>query len=271
MRPKNVCAGLATICFVIVLAGPAAAVDGVIEISRAAAVAGGVTPGDVPGFPITLSTSGSYRLTSDLSFTVQFIGQSQNFAAIEITAPRVTLDLNGFAVACRTSTDGRCPGTVSGIEGAGSDQSTLLNGVVRGWPESGAVLGERARVIGVHAFQNLGGLAVGEESLVESCVVTHNALSGLSTGRKSLVRGNVVSNNGTASRESGISTSDSVMVLDNVITDNSGFGIDTFNVNFRWTYRNNMLRGNNGGAETQVGLGAVNLGSNYCGTDTICP
>jgi hypothetical protein len=39
----------------------AAAVDGVIEINQAKALAGGVTPGDTAGFPVALSAPGSYR------------------------------------------------------------------------------------------------------------------------------------------------------------------------------------------------------------------
>jgi len=40
--------------------------------------------------------------------------------------------------------------------------------------------------------------------------------------------------------------------------------------------RENVLTGNNGGLEVQVGATVatdtlVNLGSNVCGTDTICP
>ncbi len=51
---------------ILALAGPALAVDGVIEINQASALAGGVTPGDSPGFPIHLNNSGAYRLTGDL-------------------------------------------------------------------------------------------------------------------------------------------------------------------------------------------------------------
>src|SRR5271156_5439677 len=51
------------------LAAPAWAVDGVIEINQASAKAGGVTPGDTPLFPVTLSQPGSYRLTGNLDVT----------------------------------------------------------------------------------------------------------------------------------------------------------------------------------------------------------
>jgi hypothetical protein len=36
-----------------------AAVDGVIEINQARVLAGGITPADTPGFPVTIGTSGS--------------------------------------------------------------------------------------------------------------------------------------------------------------------------------------------------------------------
>ena len=52
---------------ILALATPAFGVDGVIEISQARALAGGINPVDTPGFPITIDQSGSYRLTSDLN------------------------------------------------------------------------------------------------------------------------------------------------------------------------------------------------------------
>ena len=35
------------------------AVDGAVEINQAAAIAGGVTPGDAPGFPVVLTSASS--------------------------------------------------------------------------------------------------------------------------------------------------------------------------------------------------------------------
>ncbi len=48
------------------LAGTARAVDGVILIDQSKAMAGNITPGDAPGFPVTISQPGSYRLSSNL-------------------------------------------------------------------------------------------------------------------------------------------------------------------------------------------------------------
>lgn len=83
--------------------GPCFAVDGVIEINQAKAMAGGVTPGDGPGFPVTLSVGGSYRLTSNLDVVAGGQGSPESLNGI-VAAPSSTLedefdiDLNGFAL-----------------------------------------------------------------------------------------------------------------------------------------------------------------------------
>jgi hypothetical protein len=66
--------------------------SGVITIDQAKAEAGGITAGDAPGFPVTLSQPGSYRLMSHLTVADMAV------TAIRITHPDVTLDLNGFTV-----------------------------------------------------------------------------------------------------------------------------------------------------------------------------
>jgi hypothetical protein len=73
-------------------AASAHAVDGVTLINQSKALAGGVTPGDEPGFPVTISRPGSYKLSGNLTVP------DGETTAIVITHPRVTLDLNGFAI-----------------------------------------------------------------------------------------------------------------------------------------------------------------------------
>src|SRR5580704_7633428 len=68
------------------------AVDGVILIDQNHALAGNITPGDAPGFPVTISQSGSYRLAGNL------IVPDVNTSAIVVTAENVSLDLNGFSI-----------------------------------------------------------------------------------------------------------------------------------------------------------------------------
>src|ERR1043165_6038008 len=67
------------------------AVDGIILIDQNRALAGNVTPGDTPGFPITLSQAGSYRLSGNLSVPV-------DTDALLIAADHITIDLNGFSI-----------------------------------------------------------------------------------------------------------------------------------------------------------------------------
>src|SRR5436305_5699126 len=60
-----------------------------VVITQSNALNGNITPGDAPGFPITLSKSGSYIFESDILPAAGMNG-------IEVTAPYVTIDLNGF-------------------------------------------------------------------------------------------------------------------------------------------------------------------------------
>src|SRR5882724_9755177 len=80
------------ICALAAISSSLFAVDGVILIDQNRALAGNVTPGDAPGFPVTISQPGSYRLSGNI--TVPDV----NTTAIQITAEYVTLDLNGFSI-----------------------------------------------------------------------------------------------------------------------------------------------------------------------------
>ncbi len=88
---------------------PAHAVDGDILITQAKALAGNVTPGDAPGFPVTISLPGKYKLAGNLTIA------DADTTGVEITSPRVTLDLNGFAI--------QGPATTNGETGANLDCS----------------------------------------------------------------------------------------------------------------------------------------------------
>src|SRR2546421_12802591 len=79
------------------------ATDGVIEINQARALAGSVTPGDAAGFPVYISVSGSYRLTSNLTVP------NENTDGIDIGASEVTIDLNGFSILGPTVCSGGPP------------------------------------------------------------------------------------------------------------------------------------------------------------------
>jgi len=110
---------------------PAAqAVDGVFEINTAC-VNFGCFPGDSGGFPVSITQSGSYRLTSNLNTT------NASVDMIDINANNVTLDLNGFEISgpvtCTGSPVSSCSGTGSGFGiDVNGDQVTIENGSIRG-------------------------------------------------------------------------------------------------------------------------------------------
>lgn len=140
---------------------PASAVDGVILINQARALAGGITAGDAPGFPVSLNTAGSYRLTGNLDVTGE--AAPENVTAISVGASDVTIDLNGFSLVGPTVCTGS-PVTACAPLGSGRGVHspptglTVRNGSIRGFGGNG-LLATNALVEGVQLFSN-GGVAL---------------------------------------------------------------------------------------------------------------
>jgi hypothetical protein len=160
------------------------AVDGVVLIDQNHAIAGNVTPGDAPGFPVTLSQPGSYRLSSNLTVP------DGNTTAIQITSDHVTLDMNGFTIigpiAC-TSSPAICPPASQGVGILANNGTSLpgpqglrvFNGTVRGMGSTGIqVTGTGAVVERVTAHSNAGGGFLVAGSVIES-VATLNGTFGI--------------------------------------------------------------------------------------------
>ena len=148
-------------CAILALAllSPALASDGRIEINQAKALAGGVTPGDTAGFPVTISLPGSYILTSDLDVTVA--PDPPNTTAILVTSSQkgITIDLNGFAIrgpaVCPLVNP--CTGTGLGVGVNALFTGTLVrNGSVVGMGAGGI---EAERIESVQALSN-GGVGI---------------------------------------------------------------------------------------------------------------
>lgn len=116
------------------LSGSAFAVDGIVLIDQNRALAGSVTPGDFPGFPISITQPGSYRLSGNITVAANTIN------AIEISANNVTLDLNGFHISGPAPTCGdiinpAC-NAVFGVTTLGSNQYQAIkvrNGEITGF------------------------------------------------------------------------------------------------------------------------------------------
>jgi hypothetical protein len=166
------------------LAFPTYGVDGVVLINQSNALAGNVTPGDAPGFPVTITAPGSYRLSSNLTVP------DANTTGIEVDADGVTIDLNGFSIIGPTVCSGTpvtsCTPTGSGA-GILSFQSriSIYNGIIRGMGGSGVELASSARIERVQAIGN-GGNGISTNGAVQfvgafvsSSVASGNGSSGI--------------------------------------------------------------------------------------------
>jgi|EndMetStandDraft_3_1072993.scaffolds.fasta_scaffold51404_1 hypothetical protein len=192
-RLKRLALALVTLTMVGGWAGPAFAVDGVILIDQPRAMAGSVTPGDAPGFPVTLSVPGSYRLSGNLTVLTPTDG-------IVITADRVTLDLNGFSVIG----SGTGKGISNGL--AGRIGTSIRNGTITNFQdgislkESGTELAT-SEIIQVRAIGNAGsGILASAHSVVTGNTAVGNGLFGIHTGPASNVSDNNASRNETGLR-----------------------------------------------------------------------
>ena len=226
---------------IVALPAPALAA-GEILLTHAKALAGNVTPGDAPGFPITLSLPGSYQFASVIHPSAGLIG-------IQVTSPDVTIDLNGF----------RLHGSNVAFHGiaGGVDSVTIRNGTITGFKFDGINGGtgshwtvENMRVVenGRHGI-----FGDGFHTAIRSSMVAVNGNRGISCALLCLVEGSVVSEN-----RFGI-VMNNRSVLGSVIGNNAEFGISGTLVGFG----NNMLIGNNGHS-ADVSPGVTPMQPNLC-------
>jgi len=168
-----------------------------ITIDQNKALAGNVTPGDTPGFPVRISQPGSYKLTSNLIVPASTPG-------IQILAEGVTLDLNGFSL--------RGPGTCTrdggtravtclhkdivsvGIESVGAG-TVVRNGSVHGFGGTGVYLTESGHIEDLRLSHNAGygaALSLGNALGIEAEM---NGMDGIRALSGSVTR-SVARNNG---------------------------------------------------------------------------
>ncbi len=269
LRPV-VCAGI-----IAAIASRLYAVDGVVLINQSQALAGNVTPGDAPGFPVTLSQSGSYRLTGNL------VVPDANTTAIHIAADHVTLDLNGFSIigpSVCTSSPANCPAAAQGI-GIQADNgptvdgprgTKILNGTVRGMGSTGILItGLGGSIERVVADSNAGGGLLVAGSVIESAATRNGSFGILAIivrdsfatdnhndgivldGSGGVGAGNIASFNGGR----GMSVPNGT-ATGNTMVRNAGFGLSTTCPS---TIVNNTIVSNGGTIETNgVGCALVN-------------
>lgn len=147
---------LAAAAMLLAVATPSLADDGVIELNQAKIVAAG-------GFPYTIASSGSYKLTSNLTVT-------GGASALTIGAEGVTLDLNGFAI---IGSGLGCPaGSDRAIRAAApGSQIVIKNGIIRGF------------CFGI-------GLSTTTQVTVEGMNVSTTGNQAIATGTNAILRGN---------------------------------------------------------------------------------
>ena len=274
------------------LATPGFASDGVLEINQVCAVSAGCFPGDAAGFPVTVSQSGSYRLTSNLTVP------NENTTAVSVTASSVTFDLGGFEIRGPNSCAGLPPpgpfvtctltGTGHGVEVLG-DRSRIFNGSVRGMgsvgiyaPATGVAGGHVVHDVRVShnryqgirldgdsaAVRNVTAMLNGERGIyltgrggaVEGNTVSTNGSSGIAVGAHTIVSGNSVYGNAL----DGITTNLACTIQGNIAGSNGGFGL---NLDFASDYKANKIVFNVSGTV----LGGINMGGNSCEATATCP
>ena len=204
MRNNQIAALYIAVTIIGFASPPAAAGDGQFEINQACAVNSGCFPGDTPGFPVTISFSGSFLLTGNLDLSAL----SPDLTAVEVSAPAVTVDLGGFQIVG----PGGCTGSGSSIScplgGLGRGVRavdpaaiafTLRNGVVRNMTGFGvSTAGSAARIENVTAIGNNIGIIVREDSLVSHCLAIRNGQDGISADMASIIESSVAEGNGGA-------------------------------------------------------------------------
>lgn len=250
---SRMCVGVLIACCLAPV--PAFASDGTIEINQARAQAGGVTPGDAPGFPVTLSQPGSYRLTGDL------VVPTADTTAVQIAAGPATLDLGGFSIRGVVSCSGvpvaSCAPLGAGVGVLGGDFVTVRNGSVVGMGSDGIRLRYGGLVEDVLSLSNGGaGIAVADQAIVRGNRATSNGAHGIQTS----IEATVDHNSAVANHLAGIFVTSGV-VTGNTATRN---GAEGANLGTTTAFSDNLLGHDPGNVASLSVVGGRATGGNSC-------
>jgi hypothetical protein len=257
---------------------PALAIDGVVLIDQNKALSGSVTPGDAPGFPVTITAAGSYRLSGNLLLP------NANATAIEVTAAAVTIDLNGFAITswvnCTytpnlrfSEVDCGLGGTGVGVYAAATSDTVVQNGTIRGMGLAAVWLGLDGVVQDLQVYSNAGGSAhdagaiITQAGTVRRNNVRGNGGIGIEIKDRGLISDNFVVNNTIGIRTGGAS-----LVTGNSVVFNMQYGLqcdaDSLATAAPVGYSNNVISMNginHAGPLNNSRFGScLNLGQNNC-------
>lgn len=249
----------------LLLAGTLAAVSlftsaasaAVVVITQQKALAGGVTPGDTPGFPVTLSRRGAYRVDTDLVVPAGAIG-------IQLRSNYVDLDMNGFTLYGWNSA-GTIRAATYGIDSA-FGVGKIRDGFITGFKfdgirlRDGAVAGSSNQmVISNMTIQSNGRYGIdGFESSYTRILgssINANGSTGVWCASFCLIEGNVIG----ANADHGVGLL-SGTVLGNTIADNGGIGVVGNSTPAATGAGNNTLISNGSGQMS----GVIDLEPNAC-------
>ncbi len=268
----------------------ALASDGVLEINQVCALAG-CFPGDSAGFPVEISQSGSYALTSNLDLSSE--PSPPDATAIAIGADDVAIDLRGFAIIGTTACDflGACTNTGSGIgirqSGGIRERTSVRDGVIRGMGRYGIycdigcsvenvklqgngdigiyVVNAPARIQG-NLVRNNGGIGIHAAGVISENVIENNGGVGLRDGGLGSAGRSVIARNRVSGNSGGGATCSYSTVVDNVLAFNSNFDLRIDSGAVCALGRNTI----SGTLDNSVGA-FVEVDGNLCGIDSVCP
>ena len=222
---------------VLLSAPPLPAADGRLEIDQDC-VATGCFAGDDAGFPVQITAEGSYDLTSNLTNSVA------SAATVSISASRVALDLNGFAMTGSNLMQTGIAITSSFVEVKNGQISTLGTGISVG---NGSNFRFSNLTISNHAGIGLY-LGMGFSAHIRDSIIINNGEGIIAANESIIVTGCSVINTSTGD---GIRVGLRSIVTDNLVSANAGDGIEIFD--------SGVVRGNVVNANVLLG---INLSAN---------
>ena len=227
--------------------------DGVVELSQERALAGNAELGDAPGFPLSLTAPGAYRLTGNLQAPA---GQQ----AIELLSEGIDLNLGGFAVSGQQSCAGFTASTLTCTNAHGADGiytefplNRVHNGSVQGF-DIGVHLQHMSHVHNVKVRYNVIGIQVLDATIVTHCSAQLNSSHGIQTDVHSVVQGNQAYLNAGH----GLSANKGSVVLHNAASRNGLTGFETLSGRSVIANNTSTSNGDNG---FRASAGSVLLGN----------
>jgi hypothetical protein len=256
MRTPNASLKVFSVMIALAASTQAGAVDGDVLISQAKINAGGITPGDAPGFPATLSRPGRYKLSGNLTVPNGAVG-------IEVTQDDVVVDLNGFTISSNR------PGqAMGGLFVRDGDRTWVANGTITGFQSYGVYLAggafavvENMRIVS-SGGPLYGAVYTGHQARIRNNTIVNSNSGGIVDCVECLVERNII----TGSTHYGIGFRGG-QVIDSVIADNKGLALSVSTLPDKAGYGGNILYRNNGGGP-QVN-GGYQLHPNVCSPN--CP